>query len=250
MRLEANISVRDEKDTKLPNYKVELKNINSFKFLEKALYAEIERQSDALENGIKLTQETRGYNEAKGETFTQRTKEEAKDYRYFPEPDIPPIQIDEELLKVIKSDLIELPREKANRYKKDYDLPNNYIEFLVSDKKVAEYFEEAVKQGGPHNISEKEIATVMVNQKMYLDYEEPAGLIKKLVEINKKDYAEDSDVESAVEKVVKEQKKAVEDYQKGKGEVVGFLIGMTQKELKGKGDPNTIKEVLLKALQK
>ena len=250
MRLEANISVKKEGDEDLPDYKVELKNINSFRFLEKALFAEIERQSEALDAGEKLVQETRGYDEEKGTTFTQRTKEEAQDYRYFPEPDNPPIKIDERLLKKIKSEIPELPGEKAKRYKQDLHLPENYIEFIVGERKAAEYFEKAVELGKDYNISEKEIASVMVNQKMYLKYPEPAGLVKKLVEINKKDYSSAGDVEKAVSQVVKEQGKAVTEYKDGKGEVIGFLIGLTQKELNGKGDPNTIRKLLIEALQK
>lgn len=250
MRLEANISVKKEEDKILPKYKVELKNINSFRFLEKALIAEIERQTEALDAGEKLIQETRGFDEAKGVTFTQRSKEEAQDYRYFPEPDIPPIQIDEKLLSKIKSEIPELPGPKAKRYKKDLKLPDNYIDFIVGDKEVSDYFESAVKIAEDHNISSKEVAGVIVNQKMYKDYKEPAGLVKKLVEINKKDYSSAEDVKAAVNKVIKEQGKAVKEYQDGKGEVIGFLIGMTQKELKGKGDPNTIRKLLIEVLQK
>lgn len=250
MRLEANISVKKEEDNILPKYKVELKNINSFRFLEKALLAEIERQTEALEAGKKIIQETRGFDEEKGVTFSQRTKEEAKDYRYFPEPDLPPIQIDEKLLNKIKSEIPELPGPKAKRYKKDLELPDNYIDFIVGDKEVSDYFESAVKIAEDHNISSKEVAGVIVNQKLYKEYKEPAGLVKKLVEINKKDYSSAGDVKEAVKKVVKEQGKAVKEYQEGKGEVIGFLIGMTQKELKGKGDPNTIRKLLIEVLQK
>jgi aspartyl-tRNA(Asn)/glutamyl-tRNA(Gln) amidotransferase subunit B len=250
MRLEANISVKKDGDEKLPDYKVELKNINSFRFLEKALLAEIERQSDALENGEKLIQETRGYDEEKGTTFSQRTKEEAQDYRYFPEPDIPPIELEEILIEKLKSEIPELPGAKAARYKKDLQLQENYIEFIVGEKHVADYFEKAVDIAKEHSISSKEVASVMVNQKLHLKYPEPAGLVKILVEINKKDYSSDTDVKEAVNKVVSEQEKAVKEYKEGKGEVVGYLIGMAQKELKGKGDPNTIRKLLIETLQK
>ncbi len=247
MRLEANISLKEE-DQGLPDYKIELKNINSFRFLSKALQAEIVRQKQILETGSKPVQETRGYDEVKNTTFSQRTKEEAQDYRYMPEPDIPPITINEKVVLRIKNKLPDLPNQKRKIFKK-LNLSEHYIETLVSDKNRALYFDEAINIAKDHNISAKEIASVMVNQNMDLKYPEPAGLIKKLLEIQKADYASQKEVKGAVNVVLKQNTKAVDDYKNGKTQVVGFLIGQIQKELKGKGEVKLVQEILRKKLE-
>lgn len=245
MRLEANISLSpftvDSSQFILPSYKVELKNINSFRFLEKAINAEAERQEELLNKGKRIENQTRGYDEVRKTTFLQRSKEEAKDYRYFPEPDLPPLRFDEESIEKIKRVLPELPENKRQRFKKKYDLPDNFIEILVSDPERAEYFEEAAKKDNNY----KTIADLMVNKKMDSDYPEPAGLVKKLKEIISVGYAGVEEVEKVVKDVLMEEEKAVSDYKSGNGNVIGFLIGVVQKKLKGKGDPKIIKDVLI-----
>jgi len=251
MRLEANISLSGEEGIKkgeLPNYKVELKNINSFKFLEKAINAEIERQEETLTDGGTIHSETRGYDEVKQTTYSQRSKEEAKDYRYFPEPDLPPMRFTDGEIEEIKNSLPELPKDKRKRFADKYSLPNDYIEILISDPGRSSYFEEAVGLGKNWNLSAKLIADLMINKKLDLQYPEPAGLIRRVVEIIKVEYSGGSDVEMAVNKVVAEESKAVKDYNNGKGEVVGFLMGMVQKKLKGKGNPSMVREKLLNKL--
>ncbi len=244
MRLEANVSIRNETDANLPNYKVELKNINSFRFVKAAIQAEIDRQ---IKNPDERHQETRGYDEKTKTTFLQRSKENAHDYRYFPEPDIPPIRFAEQNVERISKTIPELPEEKREKYRK-LGLSENYIEVLVDDKNRAEYFESASKLAREQNISEKTLAGLMINQNLDKDYPEPALLVKKVYELLKKDYASDIDTKSAVEKVVESNQKAVKDFQDGKGEVVSFLIGQVQKELKGKGEPKLVQELLRKLL--
>ncbi len=248
MRLEANISLKEEGQG-LPNYKIELKNINSFKFLSKALQAEIVRQKQILETGSEPVQETRGYDEVKNTTFSQRTKEEAQDYRYLPEPDIPPITIDEEVVFKIKNELPDMPSQKREKYKK-IGLSDHYIDTLISDKKRALYFEKAIKIAKDHNISAKEIASVMVNQNLDTKFFEPAGLIKKLLELRKTDYASLTEVEEAVKAVIAKNPKAQEDYNKGKTQVISYLIGQVQKILKGKGEIKLVQDIVRKNLDK
>lgn len=253
MRLEANISLMDyglRTTEKLPNYKVELKNINSFRFLEKAVNAEIKRQTEILDKGEKVDNETRGYDEVKKTTFLQRSKEEAKDYRYFPEPDVPPVKTGYKDIKILSDSLPELPQAKRERFEKEYGIAKNMIEVLASDKKRADYFEEAVRKSLSLNlsISPKTLADVMVNKKMDAQYPEPAGLVKKLVELTKIEYAPRDEVEEAVKSALWENEKALKDYQSGNGNVVGFLIGMVQKKLDGRGNPAEIREKLLKEL--
>ncbi len=248
MRLEANISLQQTTNniqhTSLPDYKVELKNINSFKFLTKAINAEIRRQGELLEKGEKIKQETRGYDENKDRTFSQRSKEEAQDYRYFPEPDIPPIRISNEEIKRLRDKIPELPSDKRIRLRK-LDLPDNYIEALVPDLARAKYFDNACELAGHYNVSAKTLAGVMVNQNLDEKYLEPAGLVQKLVELQNVDYASQTDVGEAIKKVILENDKAVKDYRAGKEQVLGFLIGLVQKELKGKGKIELVKETLV-----
>jgi len=246
MRLEANVSLREDGETQLPNYKVELKNINSFGFLKKAVEAELRRQEELLINGEKVGQETRGFDEKTGKTILQRNKEEANDYRYFPEPDIPPLRVGKDQIEEIRKKIPELPEAKRGKFRK-LGLPENYIEVLIDDKNRAEYFEEALRER-IEGIGAKDIAGLMVNQNLDKDYAEPALLVKKVYELLKKDYATDSDTKTAVEVVVKTNPKAVKNFKDGKGEVISFLIGQVQKELKGKGEPKLVQELLRKVL--
>lgn len=248
MRLEANISLfaDDGSPFTLPSYKVELKNINSFKFLEKAINAEIKRQEDLLSNGKKVDNETRGYNEVKKNTYLQRSKEEVKDYRYFAEPDVPPLTISKSQISNIKSQIPELPMQKKERFEKQYGIAKNMIDVLVLEKSRADYFEIATKLSTDYKL----IADLMVNKKLDMEYPEPAGLVKKIVELANVEYSSNDDVENAVKSVLMENVKAVTDYQNGNGNVIGFLIGMVQKKLQGKGNTQAVRDRLLENLQK
>ncbi|NTU99434.1 Asp-tRNA(Asn)/Glu-tRNA(Gln) amidotransferase subunit GatB, partial [Candidatus Falkowbacteria bacterium] len=158
MRCEANVSLQEKGkwlyedglikpvgDYKL-NPKVELKNINSFKAVEKAVEYEIARQLQAIENGEKLYQETRGWNEAKQATVRQRIKETSADYRYFPDPDIPPVRLSDEMIAEIRTNLVELPQAKQERFAIEYGLSATDAEILVSDKPLADYTEQVISE--------------------------------------------------------------------------------------------------------
>lgn len=158
MRCEANVSVQEEGkfeyknkeikalgDYKLNN-KVEVKNINSFKALEKAIEFEIKRQTDLIKKGEEIKAETRGWNEDKSETVSQRVKETSADYRYFPEPDIPPLEIDGKWLAKIKASLPEMPNEKTTRFIREYGIKSDIAEILVSDKKIANWSEQVISE--------------------------------------------------------------------------------------------------------
>jgi aspartyl-tRNA(Asn)/glutamyl-tRNA(Gln) amidotransferase subunit B len=146
MRCEVNLSLYKKGEDKLSGTKVEVKNINSFKFVEKAIAYEIERQTELLESGKKVIQETRGYDSNRGTTVSQRVKESAHDYRYFPEPDIPPFKFTKEYVEELRRKLPELPDKKAERFHKEYELPADDVAILVSDKHLAEYFEEVISE--------------------------------------------------------------------------------------------------------
>ena len=149
MRVETNISLSDKKqetsDKKLGT-KVEVKNLNSFKAVYGAIVYETKRQAEILDEGGKIIQETRGWNDKTGKTESQRLKESAHDYRYFPEPDLPPLNMSEFNLEELKAELSELPKTKRNRFKQEFKIPEEQIEILVSDKGKAEYFEESATE--------------------------------------------------------------------------------------------------------
>ena len=151
LRIEANLSLRSEISNLKPQIsnlgtKVEIKNLNSFKAARNAIDYEIKRQAKLLESGKKIIQETRGWNESKGETVLQRIKEESHDYRYFPEPDLPPLKIDFGLVEKLKTTLGELPQDKRDRFKKQYGLTSPQINILVNDEKLAGFFENVVSE--------------------------------------------------------------------------------------------------------
>ncbi|MFH1582521.1 MAG: Asp-tRNA(Asn)/Glu-tRNA(Gln) amidotransferase subunit GatB [bacterium] len=143
MRVEANISL--SKDSKLGT-KVEIKNLNSFRAVERGIDYEIGRQKELLEKGEKIVQETRGWDDVKNKTFSQREKEEAHDYRYFPEPDLPPLNHTNNFIKEIKAEIFELPQQKRERFKKEYSLGEKEIEVLLRNKKLCDYFEKVISE--------------------------------------------------------------------------------------------------------
>lgn len=253
MRLEANISLREKQRTKskeqrLPDYRVEVKNINSFRFLEQAINYEIERQIECLGRGEKLIQETRGFNETKGVTFPQRQKEEAHDYRYFPEPDIPAFEFSKDTLDKIKNSLPELPEQKRQRFEKEYGVSINNAAILTEVKAMADYFEEAVKVAKEHNIMPLKIANILINKKLDISKILPAQLIKIIKEIEEKIQISDTELEKIVLQSIEENKEAAENYKNGKGAVLQFLIGQVMKKTKGGADPNRTSEMLKKLL--
>ena len=143
MRVEANISVSKDKEL---GTKVEIKNLNSFRSVEKGIEYEIERQTELLENGKKVVQETRGWDDNKEITFSQREKEEAHDYRYFPEPDLPPLNIEKELIGEIKAGIPELPQQRRKRFKEEYELSEEAVEIFVQNKEMGEYYEKVMSE--------------------------------------------------------------------------------------------------------
>ena len=146
MRCEVNLSLYKEGEDKLSGTQGEVKNINSFRFVEKAINFEIERQTEVLESGEKVVQETRGWDSVKNETVSQRKKESAHDYRYFPEPDIPPMEFSKEYVEELKLRLPEMPDEKLKRFKEQFLLSDENATLLVSERELADYFENVVSE--------------------------------------------------------------------------------------------------------
>jgi aspartyl-tRNA(Asn)/glutamyl-tRNA(Gln) amidotransferase subunit B len=242
LRLEANISVRTtemkEKGV-LPDYKVEVKNINSFRFLEKAINYEIIRQSEILESGEKVPQENRGFNEVKNITVSQRKKEEAKDYRYFPDPDLPPMVFEKSHLENLKNLLPELPFQIYGKLKSKYSLNEQQARFFSNGdglNLVSKFYSLAEKS------EPSKIANLLINkpESRELTTEEFINLLKssEVAEISEERLIE------AVEIVLRKELDAVEKLKAGKDQVLMYLVGQIMRELKAKADSTKIISII------
>jgi aspartyl-tRNA(Asn)/glutamyl-tRNA(Gln) amidotransferase subunit B len=240
MRIEPNISLRESSKSELPNYKVEVKNINSFNFAKKAIEYEIIRQTAILDKGETPTQETRGYNEDKKITYSQRSKEEAQDYRYFPEPDIPPIELTDNEIADIKATLPELPSEKRARYAKEFKLKDGDAQLLTRAIETADYFERVVSlvKG-----SEQAITNAIINKKIDTTLS-PEEFTTKFIELSKPMEVDEDKLSSVITSIIQSNPKQVEQYKAGKIGLMGFFIGQVMKEMKGQADPHALQKLI------
>ncbi len=284
LRCDANVSLRPVGQNEL-GVKVEIKNINSFRFVEKALEYEIKRQTHILEEGGRIIQETRLWDPSANTTQSMRTKEEAHDYRYFPEPDLLPIAADEKWIDEIRRSLPELPDAKRERLISEYGLPEYDADFLTSEKSVAIWFEDAVKAGSnPKALSNWMMGELMsfLNEENKTIDECPirplqlAGMLRLIDngtisgKIAKKVFedmyrtgkdAEDivkekglvqisdtSEIERAVDDVITKNTNEVERFRAGDEKLIGFFVGQVMKLTKGKANPQVVNELLRKKL--
>ena len=286
-RCDANISLMKNGDKKLGT-RAEIKNINSFKFVENAINYEIERQSILLDEGDKVIQETRLYDPVKNETRSMRSKEEANDYRYFPDPDLLPVEIDNNLITSIKKEMPELPNAKKERFIKQYKLNEYDISILIADKELSEYFENTLSQTklNPKStanwiitevlalakksnlsvqnypVSHEDLKTLLLNVHDETISSKQAKEIfdrmwnnseKPTDIINNEGLKQISDVDELnkiVDNIIKNNYKSVEEYQSGKEKLFGFFVGQVMKETKGMGNPKIINEILKGKLKK
>ncbi len=244
LRLEANISLRKPGDLELPKYKVEVKNINSFRFLEKAVNYEIKRQSEILTRGETPQQENRGWDDVKQVTVSQRDKEEAHDYRYFPEPDIPPMEFSDDYITHLKGRLCELPFEKRERFLREFGLSKEVVTILCDTPEISEKFEECAKSVDP-----KTVANLIVNKPQYREMS-VADIIKAVETEKSKVILGDDALIAIVKDVVLGNPKAVEDYKAGKTTAIAFLVGQSMKAAKGQGDAVKLKSLIEEELTK
>lgn len=284
MRCDANVSVRKNGDTKLGN-RTEIKNINSFRFVEKAILIEAQRQIDIIEDGGKITQETRLYDPDKNETRSMRSKEVANDYRYFPEPDLLPVVIDEAFITSVMATLPELPDLKSQRFQQQYALSKYDADVLSADRATAEFFEVVVNECGDAKLSANWVMGDLqsVLHKSELDIARSpvsasalAGLIKRITDntisskiaktvfeamINGegsadaiiaskglKQVTDSGAIEKIVEAVIAANPKQVEQYRAGGDKVFAFFVGQVMKESKGKANPAQVNQILLDKL--
>ena len=280
MRADVNLSVREVGATEFGT-RTETKNLNSFSAIERAILAETERQIDLIEKGEPVIQETRRWNDDKAYSYAMRSKEDAQDYRYFPDPDLVPIIISDEWLDEIRAAQPELRDEKLERYKTEYNIPEYDAEILTGNKHLADIFEATtaicnnpkkvsnwlmvetmrlMKEAAiepeqlkfsPENLAklinlteEKVINSSVakeVFEKIFADDIDP----EKYVEENGlKTVADDGALKSVIEKVIEENPQSVEDYRSGKKKAIGFLVGQTMKAMQGKADPGMINQIL------
>ena len=287
IRFEANISVR-EKGSDALNTRVEIKNLNSFRALERASAFEIERQSKLVASGGEVEQETLGWNETEETTYSQRSKEDAHDYRYFPEPDLPPLVIDESWLERVRAELPELPREKRQRFIADYSLTEYDANVLTAEKAIAEYFEQAVNQKSLI-VNPKSIANWMTGDLFSLmnqanvtiaDLKVRPDALAELVEVvsageinqstgktvlsemfqsgksapeivearGLKQVSDENLIADLVKQVLDENPEQVESFKAGKETVVNWLFGQVMRKAQGKANPSVVRTELSRQL--
>jgi aspartyl-tRNA(Asn)/glutamyl-tRNA(Gln) amidotransferase subunit B len=250
MRLEPNISVSlDTKSKELPRYKVEVKNINSFGFVEKAVNFEIKRQLEILQSGKTPVQETRGWDENKNATVSQRVKEEANDYRYFPEPDIPPIRWTQKQIDQLKLSLPILPDEAVE---KAIALNIKVADAVRVSESVQVFstFMGAAPIAAQHGITAQGVANFIINnKKMDVSGTTPAELVTEIVNLSKNEDVNKDELRAIVQKVIKDNPKIAEDYKKGKDSVIQFAIGQVMYAIKKKIDVNIVRKLILEELK-
>ncbi len=284
MRADVNLSVR-EAGTEKFGTRTEMKNLNSFKAIARAIEGERERQIELLEDGKAVVQETRRWDDNKESSYAMRSKEDAQDYRYFPEPDLAPIVISDEWIAQIRSRQPELRTEKLERYKKEFDIPQYDAEIITGSKHMADIFEKTTAICGKpkkvsnwlmvetlrllkeHNMEQEDIRFSPENLAKLIGLTE-AGTINSSVakEVFEKIFIENIDPESYVEehglkmlddegalekvlkKVIADNPQAVEDYRGGKEKALGALVGQTMKAMKGKANPGLVNQKLREML--
>lgn len=245
MRLEANISWGLELD-----YKVEVKNLNSFKFLEKAINYELKRQKKILNSGETPKQETRGWNEKENRTISQRYKETAADYRYFPEPDIPPLKFTSKFIKKIKDQLPELPQKKQERFIKIFKISPQYANILITSKQTAQYAQKVFKLAQEQKLDPNNLAGLIVNKKISIKTHTPAELVAKIKDQLSTKVADTDSLNQWSQEAIKALPQAVKDYKSGKVAAISVLIGKVMQISKGKADASLLKKILQEKLNK
>lgn len=285
MRADVNLSVR-EVGTAEFGTRTETKNLNSFSAIERAIEAEKNRQIDLIESGEKVVQETRRWNDDKEYSYAMRSKEDAQDYRYFPDPDLVPIHISDEWLEEIRSRQPEFKTEKMKRYKEEFGIPDYDIEILTDSKKLADIFEQTTAIcNNPKKVSNwLMVETMRIIKEKSMDVSDisfsPANLaaLIKLTddgsinssvakEVFEKIFDEDIDpvkyveenglkqvndegaLKKTVEDVIAANPQSVEDYRSGKEKAIGFLVGQTMKAMKGKANPAMVNDMLKELLR-
>jgi aspartyl-tRNA(Asn)/glutamyl-tRNA(Gln) amidotransferase subunit B len=285
MRCDVNVSIRPKGTTELGT-RAEIKNINSFRFVEKAIHSEVARQQEILEDGGRIIQETRRYNADKDVTTSMRSKEVANDYRYFPEPDLLPVVIDDEYIAAVRAQLPELPDARKTRFIEEYSLSNYDAGVLVSSREMAEYFEIVARSSGDSKLAANWVSQDllgMLNKNNWeiadspIQAERLATLIARIKDntisgkiaktVFETMVRDESDVDAIIEakglkqvtdsgeiekfvlEVIEKNPAQVQQYKDGKEQVIGFLVGQCMQLSKGKANPAQVNELLREKMQ-
>ena len=285
MRCDVNVSIRPKGTTELGT-RAEIKNINSFRFVEKAIHSEVARQQEILEDGGRIIQETRRYNADKDVTTSMRSKEVANDYRYFPEPDLLPVVIDDEYIAAVKAQLPELPDARKARFIEEYSLSNYDAGVVVSSREMAEYFDIVARSSGDSKLAANWVSQDllgMLNKNNWDITESPiqaerlATLIARIKDntisgkiaktVFETMVSDESDVDAIIEakglkqvtdsgeiekfvlEVIEKNPAQVQQYKDGKEQVIGFLVGQCMQLSKGKANPAQVNELLRDKMQ-
>jgi len=284
LRADVNVSVRKEGAKDLGT-RCEIKNVNSIKFMQMAINYEAKRQVELLESGKSINQETRLFDIKKNETRSMRSKEDAHDYRYFPDPDLLPLTIDKSLIEKIKKNLPELPDKKKERFIQDYSLSPYEANVLVSEQEISNYFEEVVKTSDKKlsknwitgdlfaSLNEKNISisespvtakkmAELINcissgvisgraaKEVFEVMKETGESPKKIIESKGlQQQSNPKELEELISKVLKDNKSEVEEYKSGKDKLFGFFVGQIMKASKGKANPQLVNDILKKQLK-
>lgn len=284
MRADVNLSVREAGASEFGT-RTEMKNLNSFKAIAHAIEGEKARQIDLIESGQKVVQETRRWDDTKEASYAMRSKEDAQDYRYFPDPDLVPIVVSEEMIDAIRKEQPEFREEKMARYKEEYDIPDYDIDIITNTKRMADLFEQTVTLGAqPKKVSNWLMGeTLRLLKERSMDPEDirftPDELSSLIAMVDKKEintsvakevfeamfdggvdpaeYVEEKGLKTVhdegalrktIEEVVANNPQAVDDYHNGKEKAIGALVGQTMKAMKGKADPSLINQILREIL--
>lgn len=284
MRADVNLSVREAGASEFGT-RTEMKNLNSFKAIAHAIEGEKARQIDLIESGQKVVQETRRWDDTKEASYAMRSKEDAQDYRYFPDPDLVPIVVSEEMIDAIRKEQPEFREEKMARYKEEYDIPDYDIDIITNTKRMADLFEQTVALGAqPKKVSNWLMGeTLRLLKERSMDPEDirftPDELSSLIAMVDKKEintsvakevfeamfdggvdpaeYVEEKGLKTVhdegalrktIEEVVANNPQAVDDYHNGKEKAIGALVGQTMKAMKGKADPSLINQILREIL--
>ena len=284
LRCDANVSIRRAGDTRLGT-KAEVKNVNSFRYLQKALEYEIERQIDVVEHGGRVVQETRLFDSAQGKTFSMRSKEEAHDYRYFPEPDLPPVVVDTERRRAVAATLLELPEARMKRFVAEYAIPEYDAAILTQTRGMADYFEGAARAAGNAKAASNwimgELLRTMKERDLTIEQvpltpQALAGLIRvvdkgtisstvakdvfaRMLETGRSaddivqaeglaQIGDEDALAGIVRDAIAANPDAVEQFRRGRNNAFGFLVGHVMKASKGKANPKVVNELLKREL--
>ena len=285
MRCDANVSVRKRGEGELGT-RTETKNVNSFRFVEKAINYEVNRQINVLESGGRITQETRLYDSQANTTRPMRSKEFANDYRYFPEPDLLPVILEKGFIDSIKKEMPELPEEKKNRFTQDYKLSEYDSGLLSADKDLADFFEESVKISASSKltanwimgeflaelnkdnlpisdskVSAKQLGTLIsriedstISGKIAKDvfekmWESSKGPDQIIAEQGLEQVTDDKEIESMIDEVIANNPQQLEQYKSGKDRLFGFFVGQVMQASQGKANPKQVNEILKSKLK-